>query len=545
MIKKLSQAERRWLLIASLVILIAANAPALIGFLRHPVGTVYTGIDSTAPGDVNVYRSYLEQVYQGDLVFRDLFTSEPQAPRIVSPFWVVIGLLGKLTQMSTLAVYFISRILLGALLFWVIYRLAAEMYDDVGTRKVAWLLATVGAGVGAWFAPIIQATFQGPNLEQAWPMDIWVSEAFTFLSLHHSPHFLAATILILMSVALFARTIEARSTRAAVWAGVTMLGLYSFHPFHVLSLGMITLAFLVVAFMKTRQDAFKALWRLGLAWVIASPALVYQIWLILEDPLAAGRAEQNILPTTPILTTIISYGFLLVGAVIGSVWLYRKNRSLRNMLLIAWAVAHAIAIYLPVFFNRRVTQGLNIVLAFLAAMVVIEFARRWERRSNRILVRVLMPALGLLAFGMSTLWISAQDLSFIAGRDGRQPKYFFFLSKDYQQSFEWLRQHGDDTTIVLSAPITGNFIPGLSGRRVVVGHNVETLRFKERSAEVGRFFSDEMTDVERQAYIKQTGTSFVVIGPWENRIGPYTGSSILEPVFSRPTVTIYRLATST
>src|SRR6185436_1238159 len=121
-------------------------------------------------------------------------------------------------------------------------------------------------GVGAWTAPLASAFFKGGNLEKVWPMDLWVSEGFTFLSLHHSPHFIAGTALIVLSVAFLARSFERQSTRDAVRAGVSMLALYSFHPFHVLSLGLTTLAFLLLAWIIRRPDFWKIFGRFTLAW---------------------------------------------------------------------------------------------------------------------------------------------------------------------------------------------------------------------------------------------------------------------------------------
>ena len=249
----ISHHERRWVLLVTLIALVVANLPSALGFLWPPAGTSYTGIDATAPGDVNVYRSYLEQVAQGHLVLADIFTSEPQRSAIISPFWVILGLFGSILKLSTLVVYFIARVFFGGLLLFLIYRVAANLFEEVRVRKLAFLLATFGAGIGAWIAPVATVFVKGGNLEKVWPMDLWVSEAFTFLSLHHSPHFLAGTILIILTVVFLGRSLEHRSTRDAVWAGLSMLGLYSFHPFHVLSLGLTTLGLCVLALITHRS----------------------------------------------------------------------------------------------------------------------------------------------------------------------------------------------------------------------------------------------------------------------------------------------------
>lgn len=537
--------EWRWVLGVVVIAIVVANAPIMLGFLTAPHGTVYTGIESTAPGDVNVYLSYLEQVRQGHLVFKDLFTGETQTNGFFNLFWLVLGLIGALFHLSPIATYFIARVLLGAGLLFFIYFIASQLFSEIRWRKIAFLLAVFAGGVGALLAPFISAFFHGSAFESAWPMDLWVSEGFTFLSLHHSPHFLAATILILASVMFLAKIVERPSMRTSSLAGVFMLSLYAFHPFHVLSLGAVSVGFLLLAAIRKRQEFFRIFGHFALAWLIAIPAVAYQAWLVLKDPLGSGRADQNILYTPPLLTTIASYGFLGLAAAVGSVKLW-KTKLLRNELLVVWGLFHALAIYFPIFFNRRVTQGLNIAFAFLAVAAVVAVINRLGRSMKKSTTAVFAGVVALFLFGMSTLWVTAQDFSFIVGSKGRHFPYYFYLSKDYRDAFQWIRAHGDDFTVVLSAPVTGNFIPGWSGRQVFVGHNVETVKFEEKRKEAVRFYSDEVDDAWRRSFLLANRITHVVVGPWENQFGAFGSSQapFLTPVFSSASVMVYSVDTS-
>lgn len=376
-------------------------------------------------------------------------------------------------------------------------------------------------------------------------MDLWVSEAFTWLSLHHSPHFLAATILILLSVWLLIRSTERLAARPAALAGLSMLALFSFHPFHLVSLGLVTAAFLVVLFIRDRPNILAHVGRLGIAWLVASPAIVYQVWLVLRDPLAAGRVAQNILLTTWPWVTVLSYGALLILGIAGAVMALRQ-RSLRWHLLTAWFIAQAASIYAPIFFNRRLTQGLNVAMALLAAAAVVAIHQRlFSGNAKRKPIGVFTAVIGLFLFGMSNLWVMAQDLSFILGRDGRSSPYYFFLDRDYRNAFRWLTTNGTDNDVVLSSSVTGNFIPGWSGRRVVIGHDVETIQFKTKQRDVIRFYDASTSDEWRTTWLKSNGVTLVVVGPREAKLGAYDGtdSTWLKPVFASATVKIYGLVT--
>ncbi len=533
--------ETKWVAAVIAVAIVFANLPFAIAALTAPQGTVYTGISSVAPGDLNVYLSYLEQVRQGHLVLRDLFTAEPQVATLINPFWLVLGLVGSLFRLAPLATYVIARLGLGILLLVVLYRFACFFYDDVVRRRAAFLLASFAGGIGAWVEPALRALHQQTTIESSTPMDLWVSEAFTFLSLRHSPHFLAVTILIVLAVGFMIRSVERSSMREASKAGFTLLALFSFHPFHVISFLYITLAFLVVVLLVRRGDFVRQCVRFTVTWLITLPAVLYHVLLILYDQFAKGRSLQNILLTTSLPLTLVSYGFLLVAAVAGATVLLKTGR-LRYVLLVAWAIAHGAAIYAPVFFNRRVTHGLNIALAMCAAAAVPVILTKLRTMRGGIGKPIPLTVAAFLIFGLSNLWVVGQDLWFLF-QGGRVMPSFFYMADGYRGAFAWLERNGDDRTVVLSGTITGNFVPARSGRRVVVGHNVETIDLSNKLADVRRYFSAETDITWRRAYLAANRVTHILVGPREERVAPFQAQRepYLVPVFRRGDVTLYRV----
>jgi len=532
--------EMKWVLKVTLVALLLANLPTIVGFIAAPHGTEFSGVSSVAPGDLNVYLSYLEQVQHGHLVFKDLFTAEPQAANVISPFWAMLGLLGSVLRLAPMATYYLGRIVFGVVLCIVLYRFAAFFYDDIVRRRTAFMLAVFASGIGAWIEPLLRMLRRST---EAMSMDLWVSEAFTFLSLRHSPHFLAVTALIVGTVWLFIRSVERSSMRDAVYAGICMLALFSFHPFHVVSLAPVTIAMLATVFAVRRSQFWRQCGRYAVAWAVASPAILYQALLILYDPLAKGRAAENILVTPAIGYTLASYGFLLVAAVMGSAYLL-KTKQLRLQLLVAWAIAHGLSIYAPVFFNRRVTHGLNVALAMCAAAAV-PFALAYVRRvrlPDMFRVAIISVAL-FLVFGLSNMWVLAQDLSFYLN-EGRSLPSLFFLSNDERVAFDWLEHHGDDSTVVLCGTIMGNFVPGRSGRRVVVGHNVETIDIVDKLKDVKTYFTPGTDDEWRRGYLTENRVTHVLVSLREQRLGPFNTEKVpyLVPAYQSPTVTVYRVS---
>lgn len=523
------------------IALMVAFVPTIVGLIAPPQGTSYTGISSTAPGDVNVYLSYLEQARQGRLVFQDLYTATAQHATLLNPFWLMFGLLGALLHLMPLATYLLMRAALGAAMLWVLWRCCAFFYSDRGIRRTAYVLSVFASGVGAWFMPFLDNRYHGAIPEHALPMDLWVSEAFTFLTLRHSPHFIAATALILLSVLFLIRSVERDSRRDALLAGASMLGLFSFHPFHVVSLGTVTAVWAGAVMFGWIGVPRRSIAHLAIAWSVAIPAVLFHVLLTVFDPVSSGRATQNILLTTPPLVTIISYGFLLLCAILGGRTLVREQ-SVRTKMLVLWGFAHVVSLYLPIFFNRRLTHGLNIALALIAAPLCYKLVKRLSASGKKQTANAgFVAALAVLAFGTSNLWIFAQDLSYVSQK-GRAPEHLFYVSNDYKDAFRWLERNGNEQTVVLSGVITGNLVPAWSGRKVVIGHSVETLDFKEVRESVITFFSGDTTDAWRLDFLKKNAVTHMVLGYREQAIIEFdpAAAPYLVTAYRNAAVTIYR-----
>jgi hypothetical protein len=86
-----SRQELRWAALASAVIVALSCLPYLFG-LERPPGWYYSGFLSN-PDEHNVYLSLMRQARDGSFFFRDMFTAEPQAGRVINVFWFGLGLL--------------------------------------------------------------------------------------------------------------------------------------------------------------------------------------------------------------------------------------------------------------------------------------------------------------------------------------------------------------------------------------------------------------------------------------------------------------------
>ncbi|MFH1187472.1 MAG: hypothetical protein V1688_01265, partial [bacterium] len=184
-----------WFSVAAIFI---TTMPFIYGYLRTPAGKVQSGIHALTPVDLNVYYSYLEQAKQGRTVFVDLFTSEAQTPLIFNIFWLAVGIVGKILKLNSIITFQLARIFLIPIFIITIYIFISYFFSDKTKRQTALIFILFSSGIGAILSPILEKFVYETYGYYHWPLDMWVPESSTFLTLFHMPHFIASLTLIIL-----------------------------------------------------------------------------------------------------------------------------------------------------------------------------------------------------------------------------------------------------------------------------------------------------------------------------------------------------------
>ncbi len=546
LLHSISRHEWRTVAIVTAVVVALTSLPFLVALGSTPPHSFYTGLHTFAPGDFSVYYTYIDAAAQGDWIFRDLFTSEPHRAFNLNLFWVPVGWLARALSLTAPVALQVVRVAAIPLFFAVLYPLLALVFDDRRKRTLALLLVAFGSGIGGWVYWPLRWLFPGGIPQTYHPMDLWVTESVPFLSFYHSSHFTIGTAMLML---IFVLTVVAWRTdrlRYSLAAGIMTLLLFSFHPFHVPTIAGVLGAWAVYEWVKRRQSIARILYHLAIIALLALPSLLAQTLLLVGNPVAAGRAEQNILHTPDPIVVMIGYGFLLFGTLFA---LIRREtwRNDRLALLGLWAIVQFVPLYLPFFFQRRLSQGLSLPLALLTAEALVfswDIVRVRAVRFARF-VQGNVPVLGLgflIFFGSSNLVDLGQDLVYFTAPAAKKFPYYFYLDNDFQSVFSRLRS-ASPSSVVLSRSFTGNMIPGFSGRSVYLGHPVETLRFDDKGEAVKRFFSDVDPPAVQEAFLKRNGITHVLWSEWEQYGVTFNpdAKSYLTPDFQGQRASLYRV----
>ncbi len=490
----------RWRLIITLALLAAAVTPIVAGVLATPPATTYTWLHATAPGDVGVYYSYVQQVSDGAVLLRDQFTSEAGQVGTFNVVWWLVGAFARLLRLSSEAAFHLVRLALLPLLVWAFGRVAS-LASDTRSRKLTLLLMFAG-GLGAYAAPWYAAsTYQAGGAGYRWPIDLWGVHTFPFLSALHSPHSVASWALFALAAWGGFRAVEFGERRPLVVALLATLLLANFHPYVVPIVVLLPLAY---ALLRRRFLGSwpRAPWAgVGLA-LAALPGVAYHLWLLASDPVVAQRASQNITLIPPLWFVLLGFGPLLPLALLG-LWQRRRSYQPVEVWALSWLVLVFALVSLPTTIQSRLLQGVLLPLVLLATPVVLasydHLARRWLGTTPAAAGLLLIPI-----FFTSPLYAIARDLAVV-----QAPPAGWYLPNDTVAALRWVAEHAPADAVVLAPSDLGLFVPRYARRITYVGHPHETLGYLQKAEATRAFYAGQLPNP--QVWLASAGITHVVI----------------------------------
>ena len=562
------QKEWRWALAWAGVMLAMSCLPYLIAWIATPPGYQFGGI-LVNPFDGNSYLAKMRQGWAGSWQFHLTYTPEPHdgAP-IIYFFYLGLGHVARWTGLPLILAYHAARLLGGLALLTTTFVFLARLTGDRRERWLAFWLVGTSAGLG-WLG----AAFG------AYPIDLWVPEAFAFFSLLTNPHFplgIALMLVIVAGVIWPARSLwqglsqssdepgaippegsdprlgiagqsppvgwHLKSGIHPVWRwlvpGLAALGLVLVHPLGLIPVYVTLALYVILRRWIDRVWPMPELLAVAASVLFSAPALLYGYWIYVTNPAMAGWAAQNLTPAPRVLDLVLGYGLVGLLAIPGGVIALRK-RDRGGLALLAWSMGTLILVYLPLALQRRLLTGLGVPLSVLAGIGL----NRWLL-SRLTAGRARLMAAATVGFSLLGNLFLLLVLSLGALKTDRQADLFgrLYLTQDEASAMQWLLAHAQDE-VVLASPRTGMWLPGQAGVRVFAGHPFETINAQIKQAQAEAFFRGELSGDEWRELQARYHIRYVFVGPKERALGDGAYLSEMEPAFRVGEVTIYRSRT--
>jgi hypothetical protein len=505
------------------VIVLVTCLPYIIAWQAAPPGYQFGGI-LVNPSDGNSYLAKMRQGWTGAWQFHLSYTPEPHDGAFIFLFYLALGHIARLAHLPLVLVYHVARVVAGLVLLITTYAFLSRMTNDRRERWLAFSLVGTSAGLG-WLGLAIGA----------FPIDLWVPEAFAFLSMLSNPHFPLAMALMLAVVA------GAIWPAEGIWRwlvpGLAALLLAVIQPFALAGVYVTVAIYLLLhGWLERTWPVPGILAAVGVA-LFSVPVLLYDYRVYTTNPALVAWGAQNLTPSPRVLDLILGFGLVGLLAIIGGAMVVRQ-RDWGGLGLLIWGVGTLVLVYVPFALQRRMLTGVGLPLAILAAIGLNRFLLSKVAVRRARLVAILAVTFSLLGnlflFAVLTLGVLSRD----------EQAYLFerlYLSHEEVAAANWLLTHAQDE-VVLAAPRTGMLLPGRAAVRTFVGHPFETIESEAKEAQAESFFRGEMSDQEWQQLREVYQIHYLFMGPAERALGGGSESvRDLEPVFRQGEVVIHRL----
>ncbi|MGQ9698692.1 MAG: hypothetical protein ACUVRO_11965, partial [Armatimonadota bacterium] len=382
------------------------------------------------------------------------------------------------------------------------------------------------------------------------PVDLWQTEAVSFLSIYQNPLFLAAQAAMLGCFTLMLGFVRSGRLRLAVGAGVLVGILANVHGYDVIIILAVWCAYLVASWVSMRRVVLRELAGTAVVVLLAAPAVAYQYWLYIAEPVFRERVQ---VPTgsAGLHWVLLGYGLLIPLAVLGASRRATRKQEVEEdagagLFLAVWAVVGLALPYVPISFQRKLLMGEHIPLAALAG-IGAEHLRRRLRLSDTVALGFAV----LLTCPTNVRWLRQSAVNMQSNLTESSQRVFLLPSE--VGALDWLRRSARGAP-VLAMPLTGTagYIPAMSACTVYVGHWGETPRFAQKLRMARLFYRPGTSEAWRRAFLAESRVRYVLYGPAERALSGSTDAELeemrdLEPVFragqGNALVVVYRVTT--
>jgi hypothetical protein len=519
--------------------------PTLYGYLsstpeRRFQGIVY-GVADTAQ-----YFSWMRD-HRSDWLVSNRMTSEANPPALFNLLWLAIGRIQAATGWDTLVLFHGVRVIAGAALLGALYPLCALFTRGRAERISAYLVITLGAGLG-WIWVVVKYLQGVP--EVPFPLDIYVAEPNTLFILMAFPHFTIATTLIVGVFWCYLEALRRRSTGLVAAAALLGLTLTLQHAYDLLIITLVPAGALALMLLRDRRIPWFGGIALGVIGLAALPPPLYFTWLTSQHPIWRQVLDQfsNAGVFTPAphhLLILMGVPLLLVVAASVSM-LIRPPPLLRkafaaasdtDLFLWSWLIVGFALLYIPTDFQIHMLNSWQIPVGLIAV--------RWLCRQILPVVAAARPRLARALPLLLVIAVLPTNVYLISWRIldlGRQQAPYS-LAADEVAALRWLGESTSRHDVVLSGLTLGQFVPVYSDARSFLGHWAQTVGFYDKQEQVRRFFDPASTDDERRALARAFALTYVIYGDEERGLGGYDPgrSPLFAPVFAHGGTVIYRI----
>jgi hypothetical protein len=338
------------------------------------------------------------------------------------------------------------------------------------------------------------------------PLEYYSPETFGFLSIYGIPHLAMGRGLLLTALRVYLLGDSNNNRGLAIGITGVLAGL--FQPLSVVILSSLIALHILVTFIWSRigmtrdRSEFATIWinqfKVSVvACVVLLPFAAYNL-MAFKDPYVRQWTEQNIILSPHPLHYLLAYGCVFPLAFIGSRKVFME-KDWKGIFPVLWVSLLPILAYFPFNLQRRLPDGVWVALLALLFYGLERLKNDTDRKKVSIVLSIILvpSSIFLLTGGIRTALVTNSPV---------------YIPGSQAVAFEFLAEHVEDDSVVLTTYLTGNALPAWAPVRVVIGHGPESAGLEELQPAIERFYSPEMSEQERISLLTRYSVDYVF---WE------------------------------
>lgn len=538
-----TKSERQWVLIFAIIVMVITTLPYIVGYQNSTEDWEFTGFVFNLE-DNNDYLAKMLRGSTGEWLFRNPYSAPPQEGVLAYSFYIWLGKLASAPAVheQLVGIFHLSRFVGGIFAVISMYEFGSIFIESIRFRRFSIIMIGVGGGFG-WFMVLIGQ----PLLFGSLPLDFYSPESFSFLMLYGIPHLIIARALFFWGLVIYLRHIYPSHSfkfQKSIYTGLIWLLLGLVQPIIViLAWGLISLHFFINFFRNIirKQGYFVQQLRLQKAraanifiiTLVSSPIVIYMVLLYAFPGMGAQwfskiwRSQVILLSPHP-LHYLIAFGLPLIFIIY---YLFHGKYEFHDIPSFAfyWVIALPFLVYSPLNIQRRLAEGVWVVLIVLIYMGMENSNAKFSKALPAAVAAISLPTTLFLLIGGVQV--------------GLKPSEPAFIPKDNVSAYEFLADVSDSENVIMSSYPVGNSLPAWSPNFVVIGHGADTIDFHQTMEEVKSFYQVSTMDDFRLNLIDRYSVDYVIWGENERDYGNwYPGDAdYLVEIYSNETTSLFEV----
>lgn len=522
--------ERKWVVIFAISIMLITTLPYFLGYWVETSDPQHAWRFTGFIFGVEDGNSYIAKALTGTFgawLFRTPYTIAPQNGVIAFLPYLLLGKLVSAPGMheQLVALFHLFRFFAGFLSILATYDFIKYFIKDEKQVGLGLVIAVLGGGLG-W----VILLFGNSSILGSLPLEFYSPEAFGFLGIYGLPHIALSRALLFWGIIwhfqLSSQT-DAIHFRDALKIGVIWLCIALLQPLTAFIMGMVLGLHLLITigwklqFIKSHSvDGSKEVINLiklfSVELIPVLPFFIYYLIIYSSDPFIKNWSSQNIISSPHPFHYLLAYCLVLPLAILGVIYSI-KLKIFDTNVLVVWVLAAIILAYSPVSVQRRLVEGIWVVL-----VVLMLIGYQWlELKYPALNLRWCLPALTILVLPSTLILLVGGIMTSL------QPSEPLFRSNSESVSFEFLSGFVKMDDVIISSYETGNVLPSYAPMRVLIGHGPESADLTGFMQIVDSFYDMESSEEERLAIADQYDIKYVYWGPHEQALGDWNPAQAL------------------